>query len=111
MDESVVRNFEQQQLSTADILRRAKAAIGTPDRWCKDTLRDDAGRMCVLGAIKLVASGDVTACSLANIPPWEALMEAIPGGDPITFNNAPERTHDEVMAAFDRAIEIAETQR
>jgi hypothetical protein len=45
----------------------------------------------------------------AGDPLWRELMAAT-DGDPIRWNDAPERTQADVLAAFDRAIELAEQE-
>ena len=93
-DQSIVRHLEQ-QASTADILRRAKAVV-----W---SLRH--GLPCINSAINRASSNGW------NKAHW-AMCEAL--GDKSRpelmwkFNDAPRRTHAEIMAAFDRAIAIAE---
>jgi hypothetical protein len=84
----------------ADVLRRARALIDTPEKWCQGQCELGEAK-CALGAI-LGADPNYAAAALAlnrvvapNIPAW---------------NDAPERTHADVMAAFDRAITLAESE-
>lgn len=86
--------------TAADNLRAAKALINTPDKWCKGRSRDDRGRRCLLTAI-FATGGSAARREL------RALRDVI-GPSITTWNDAPERAHGEVMAAFDRAIALAE---
>jgi hypothetical protein len=88
--------------TTADRLRAAKALINTPDKWCKGRSRDDRGRRCLMAAILDAGGSDAPR---ADGP--RALRDVI-GPSITTWNDAPERAHGEVMAAFDRAIALAE---
>ena len=104
MDESVVRHLEQQN-EVADVLRRARALIDRPEKWCKGAL-SDGKRMCMLGALMMAEEGYDDGYYGANT----LLRKAIGSAHAMisVFNNAPERTHVEVMDAFDRAIVLAE---
>lgn len=97
--------------AVADILRAAKARIGTPERWCQggaswEGLKGEQYPACAAIACwwhrgpRGAASDDERAA----INALEAVvMDHLP-----TWNDAPERTHAEVMAAFDRAIAAEE---
>jgi hypothetical protein len=107
-------------MTTADILRAAKALIAEPDKWVQGyfaTNKDGehvgwhteaACAWCADGAL-------LAATNSPTIPRWgscDALIDAIPsdftmgpGLNPIVaYNDAPERTHAEIMEWFDRAI-------
>lgn len=114
MDESIQKILEQRS-GTADVLRRARALIDRPEKWCKRELMDGRGAMCIFGAINAAARGHAWKWS-GNYPNYlddthRALASAIgyknPGLAP-HWNNAPGRTHEEVMEAFDRAIALEE---
>jgi hypothetical protein len=97
-----------------DTLIRARALIAPDGRWTQGAFARDAdGRAtiqysnraccwCVAGAISAVAqtSDDWSAAR-------DALSLVIPGGGLITWADDPKRTHAEVLAGFDRAIERA----
>jgi hypothetical protein len=108
-------------MKPSEILRRAKERIGTPDRWCKGVLARDARgsiastdedaacQWCASGAI-LAETGKVDSTTRLNstCTVWDAFRAAgIPYSIP-AWNDAPERTHAEVLSAFDRAITLAE---
>lgn len=108
--------------AVADKLREARALIERG--WCqKDYARGKSGRTvspkgraarcyCAMGAIG--HANHSWPCAL--LPGVRELVCAVTGfadADEVTilnWNDAPERTQDEVLAAFDRAIELAETE-
>lgn len=93
-----------------EVLRAAKASIDTPEKWgqkwagsglapgcrtmCMGIAFDRAFRMFDNG-------GQLYGEAVAP------LRLAIGGADILDWNDAPERTHAEVMTAYDRAIAIA----
>lgn len=99
--------------TTKEILIAARALIATPDRWTKHTSARDANDapviisdnnaicFCAGGAIEKAAPGSFDKLAkfimMANGLRW--ILTA--------WNDAPERTHAEVLAAFSRAIELA----
>ena len=103
-------------MTPADILRAAKARIATPERWTRGTMaRDEDGNgvasvsdhacaWCSLGAMEAEAG----ASTRARVYAIRALNRAIDNKPIDDWNDAPGRTHAEVLAAFDRAIAIAE---
>jgi len=89
--------------TVADVLRRAKALIDTPEKWSKGVFGPG---LCVLGAV-YVANGreDVSDTHV----PWLVKALGLRNGCQVfEWNDAPETTHADVMAAFDRAIALAE---
>lgn len=106
-------------MSVVAILQTAKARIDTPEKWrqgwtstasdnpdadCSQTAIEHASahmaprdyyvrRRLSGGALLALATAVGIECDLAEIWRW---------------NDAPERTHAEVMAAFDKAIALAE---
>lgn len=102
------------ELTTADLLRAARALIVEPERWWQYTSQghNAANGICVGNAI-----ADV--CTKAHVPveiPFRMFTKAI-GFDAERFgevcqfiyawNDAEERTHVEVLDAFGCAIVIA----
>lgn len=109
-------------MTTREILIAARALIATPERWTQgDRARDAAGApidpcdpravcWCISGALEAAdpSGSDMDGFIGAAL----ALEKVIVGlghraaiGD---FNDAPERTHAEVLAAFDKAIAATE---
>lgn len=98
-------------MKTSEILIAAKARIDSPEKWCQGTYyrnedgvacpRDHARSLCSVGALLFVSpsehESDVVIRCLSDVIDRSVTA----------WNDAPERTHPEVMAAFDRAIAIA----
>lgn len=107
MDESLQEHLKQNE--TADILRRAKALIPDQEHWWQE------------GLSSFLPGGGRTYCaglaiSHSSDAHWQAsyvFSKAI-GGNGLSsiydWNDAPGRTHAEVMQAFDRAIALAERE-
>lgn len=112
-------------MRTIEILRNARKLIERPGAWTRGAYARDANLnkihlrgmlhvtarcYCPLGAL-YVAAGSIDA---PLEPEVSVLCEGIGGiefrdnGDLVTWNDAPERTHIEVLDAFDRAIALAE---
>lgn len=106
-------------MALKDDLTAARALIDTPDKWCKDaqsyttngepTTFDDvsACSWCAAAAVAVYAptlDARLGAYGLlaeaAGIPPEDSYLLA-------DWNNAPERTHADVLATFDVAIAAA----
>lgn len=100
-------------MTVKEILIAAKAKIDTPEKWAKNAAAYDehgypcdryegrAVSWCSLGAIDAV----IDPCERHGT--WwvrEALRDIV-GLSIAEWNDHPDRTHAEVMAAFDRAIE------
>lgn len=107
-------------MTVAELLRRAKERIATPDRWCQhylsaneyvgseDGLLPDACKWCLQGALSEEAPS-YADFNAANAMVRRAL--ALPEEEGVyDWQDAPGRTHAEVMAAFDRAIALAEQE-
>ena len=105
-------------MTPREILIAARAKIEAPERWTKGAfarsargrkVRLDGGKArcwCMLGALQ-----EVEMSPIRFRQAWALLVPAISVPDSISevvlWNDAPERTHAEVLAAFDRAIELA----
>jgi hypothetical protein len=100
--------FVPNQGCSTDILRRAAELLGERG-WCQGEIEDGDGRMCAVGAIRRAASevmhtrhswsesvalnrlrGQVRTREMHSIPRW---------------NDAPERTAEDVILAMKRAAE------
>jgi rhodanese-related sulfurtransferase len=96
--------------AVADKLREARALIERG--WTQEAYsRSDDGRdalfsdaeavcWCAVGAMAEVGLASLCEMYFRRVIDW-------PGGI-ISWNDAPERTQAEVLAAFDKAIELAE---
>jgi hypothetical protein len=103
-------------------LKKARRLISKPDKWCKKTaaknkagncvseLSDSAYSFCILGAFSRTSPdgssyhGAINNFIAANI---KALTYPNKIGVE-DFNDRPDRTHDEVLKAMDRAVKLAE---
>jgi hypothetical protein len=85
-----------------EILIQAKKLIQNPKNWCKGTFEVNSA-YCAAGS--LFAAGIDGWGSYTGHPAYRALAKAmqVPIGEVCRFNDS--HTHEEVLAAFDRAIE------
>ena len=98
-------------METVEVLRRAKALIDSPEKWWKKVEQQPAaeGSNCALTALIQVA-WQRGAHHSAEDALGEVLGMNDPSHDIPVWNDAPERTHAEVMAAFDKAIAAEEAK-
>lgn len=102
-------------MTTADTLRAARALIEKPERWAQGAVAlkangeacpatsNSACQWCASGAVEMVAQDYKESNAALRL-----LYEVI--GSPIgEFND--DHTHAEVIAAFDRAVELAEQSK
>lgn len=91
--------------AVADMLRRAKALIDTPEKWGKgDGGRDPLRGHCVITAIMAVRENHEGVTEAKSRFARANKIDGYIGA----WNDDETRTHAEVMSAFDRAIELAE---
>lgn len=109
-------------MTVVDLLKRARALIATPKAWCQQKAAaslfrpgyiapssPDATSFCAMGALIKEGFGidDRAWCAASDF-----LQNAIPAGSRDStiprYNDTPGRTHAEILALFDRAIEAAE---
>lgn len=117
-------------MTTAELLRAARALIAVPERWTqRATARDRAGAWCGAGdprAARWCPDGALRNRVYRGKKSWplglrrdrarayvaalRALEAAI--GVPVLqhWNDAPGRTHAQVVAAFSMAIALAERE-
>jgi len=94
-------------MSTKELLTDARELISDPRAWIQGTysvFMVGTGQACYCGF------GALHAVSLSTICESDArrrLNAVTACGDFIKWQDAPHRTHAEVLAAFDRAIEAA----
>ena len=101
---------------TLVLLRDAKELISTPDRWVQGTSyipmkAGVPGRHCMVGAICKAAKPEVNERDFGAVYSLASFFLERSTETPhiSVWNDTPGRTHAEVMAAFDKAIEIAQT--
>jgi hypothetical protein len=100
-------------MTALEALIKARAEIAEPARWTQKAYRRDAtGEMCTqadavcwcaAGAVRQVSGG----YNFASKPALKVLVSVV-GGQVERWNDAPERKHAEVLAAFDTAIAKAQ---
>ena len=96
------------------VLRKARALIDTSERWTQGIIAENIGGVvsrCASGAIEAVMLDDLYLDHEYEIV-LDYLLETVESDNPGTifcnvpdWNDAPERTHKEVMQAFDRSID------
>ena len=102
-------------MSTVDLLKAARARIERPEAWTQvESARDASGHpvgstradavcWCILGALSYAGA----AGALGDDGPPLRELRATLGGDLVSiseWNDAPDRTHAEVIDLFDRTI-------
>jgi hypothetical protein len=91
---------------TSEILIEARKKVESESNWARDypSLKQGIDKHCCLTAITFTASGVErdTAVSAFRLAIDNPIIQ--------DWNDAPGRTHAEVLAAFDRAIEVAKEQ-
>ena len=102
-------------MNTVEVLVVARAKVDTPEKWITNQYdRDDA--YCAVGACMAAAGYDMTNLSASyeqSCVKSIALcyLEKVVGHNVVTWNDAKGRTHAEVLAAFDKAIELARAEQ
>lgn len=100
-----------------DLAREARARIA--EGWVQGQLETADGRCCAWGALEC-AYDDALEPGLIDFTVLEdayskcigTLRQRVIGGQQIpVWNDAPERTQAEVLAAFDKMIEIFEGEK
>lgn len=85
----------------AAIVRRMMELLKEPENWCQGALEDD-GRMCVLGAVHNVSvERHVSGLPLEVL---RSLTQECGRGGVDAWNDAPGRTHAEVLAMLARVL-------
>jgi hypothetical protein len=96
----------------ADKLREARNMLRKDGAWIQGSFSDRCGGHCAAGAILEVLGNDEGDARHAV---FDALFRAIPRVNSSTalwvWNDRQRRTQAEVLAAFDKAIELAEAEQ
>lgn len=103
-------------MSPREVLIKARALIERPEAWTKGAAaRDDGGVPVSFDSERAVCFCGIGATwkvqerkSMAIDESGENLLHRVAGGRFGSWNDAPERTHAEVLEAFDRAIALAD---
>lgn len=93
-------------MNATQLLQATRALIPTPDKWIqgRDILDDGNGRpiaFCIYGAMEIASGSSSTHDACCYIK--QAIHTEFIGD----WNDAEGRTHAEVLAALDRAIELS----
>lgn len=95
--------------ATTRILREARAKIQDPADWVRGSWYGASRGYCAAGAVAAAVTGNPAPYSLHwqsdDARPARELLESVVGSCVYAFND--RSTHNEVLAAFDRAIELA----
>lgn len=97
-------------LSTKEILIAARKLIEKPENWGRlaRRYRNNPHSCCVSESLEQVCAGPRGFNTSLFLFAARTFAKAADTPGPITdWNDAPGRTHAEVLAAFDRAIEAA----
>ena len=108
-------------MKPGDLLREARELLSVAERWTKEgAFLDAAGRarwpgsptatcFCMVGAVHHVQHLHGAEHYLAARDAVALLRDVLgPGVALVLWNDAPERTHAEVLVVFDRAIALAD---
>lgn len=91
--------------TTRQLLIAARALIAEPGRWCQGIDRV-MGARCAAAALEDAGDGQPRNIRTLAYDTFKTTTGI--SGKLSDWNDAPNRTHAEVLAAFDRAIEGAE---
>ena len=98
--------------TTAELLRKAKARISTPEMWHKGSMFSGLDRetcpACAYGALFIAANGSGPAFDDTRSVLDAATRSVLNYGNTHTYNDNPSTTHADIMALFDVAIDMAE---
>ena len=92
-----------------DVLRRAKALIDTPEKWCQGERGNNEGQLCARGAMLVATRGNTSGPYRLTGPARKYLRRAaqeLGYFSEVYLNDG--RDHATVMRMFDRAIAAAE---
>lgn len=105
-------------MNTADILDKAAALIDKHGH-CKGTHKNDAGALCTRGAVIRASSPrySFTRNKYVPMPAADAMREferhllrTVGNWGPISWNDAPERTKEEVVSTLRAAAQAARAE-
>lgn len=93
----------------AALLQRAEQHMRTAG-WCRDTIRDDAGAVCLLGSIEAVAPYGSLYRAAADVL-LAAIRQEHPGAESVPSFNNSQTTPAVPLRALHAAAELAHTHR
>lgn len=97
-------------IKASDILADARERVNRG--WCKHRANDGLGNVCAVGAVSYAEAQaqevEPRIRDALSVFPYTALMDAVQEFGPYasvpTFNDDPLTTKEDVLAAFDKAI-------
>ena len=99
---------KKHKLTAVEVLKKARYNVREPKRWVQGARSVQVGEVrcyCLFGAVDSVETQYAQ-----DSPAWAALKQAtieLYGAPPIEFNDRGDTTHRMILAALDRAIEVA----
>lgn len=94
-------------MNAAEVLREARNVLFERG-WHKGGIEGTDGSLCALGAIDRAARGGMGSQSDPFLAASRALQSVVGARSIGSWNDADDRTFDEVLEAFDKAEKIAE---
>lgn len=95
---------------TTKLLKEARALLARRGAWIKGQY-SDGDCYCMLGALHMASrgwpTGDVGKPSRGEGRAFGLLMKVVPGGNVWLFNDKKSTRKKDVLAAFDKAIELS----
>jgi hypothetical protein len=93
---AILQPWQKTLLEAAEIIKT--------QGWCQHASMTLGGRVCLLGAVALAKNGYIAPGGLSDLPVEVRLLvtsTGVPNADALVdWNNAPERTADEVIKAL-----------
>lgn len=99
-------------MTPLEVLKKARELIADPTRWAQGDYERPGPcgtRFCMLGAVYNVDGYTDVGKEAANLLA-KALCTPLRRTEVVTFNDTAGRKHEEVLAAFDKAIKLAEKE-
>ena len=90
-------------MTTLAILCKARELVARDGGWAQHSYKTKDGALCATGAIE--------EAQKMRITPLKYLRDAVGNNNVISWNDAKCRTQSQVVAAFDRAIELAKKEK
>lgn len=103
----VTREVEADEVLAVLRGARDRVARGWYQGWFCDETK---GRVCTWGALNWAASGIPEEAAPLSYLAAEYVGKAIHSGDVAAFNDRPSTTHNDVLNAFDRAIQLRRSE-
>lgn len=96
--------------TTADVLRKAAEVIER-DGWTRGVGTDESGAHCTIGALSVAAAETYTTWGLAFRAIYNGLRaQGVASPGIVEFNDAPDRTAEEVTALLRFAADLSEEE-